>query len=897
MAGWPFRRTPPPGALRGSTDDDIREELQLYLELRTEELVGEGWSPEEARREALARFGDPRDVARRTRRETGRTTRDDGGRWLNMGQLVQDLRYALRTFRRNPGFTAMAVLTLAIALAGNTAIFSVLDSAVLRALPFPDADRLVFVNGYQLQDGQQAVRMASIPEFRDWKERSRAIDPMVAVDLSGVTLAAGGQAERLSAEMVGEGYFALLGGTALIGRTFTQEEYATPDGYPVVVLSHALWQRSFGGDPSVIGRTLDLNEHTVGVIGVMSADFVGVNLDVDLWFPMGMISLVAPVQLLESRGSRFLPVVGRLAPGVDLERAQAEMDAIATDLQALHPDENQDRFAQVQSFREGFLGTTGSLLWVLFGAGALLLVIASANVANLLLVRANARTLELVVRRAVGAQSGRVATQLLTESLVLAGLGGAVGLVLATLGLRALAPLIPPSVLPGYAEVAMSPRAFGFTLLVLTAVGLFAGLVPAVASARRDVATALRAGNRAVRGGRGRAQQVFVVTQVGLALLLLVGAGLLTRSFRAQLTVDPGLEMDGVWAFRLQPPRERYPDAASLRRLTEELIARVGALPGVGSVAVSSDFPFRGGSSGAYIAREDDPQTRIRYHRHSVSPGYFRNLGVELLDGRFLEDSDDETSRGVAIVTQAFVDRVFPEGSGGVGRSIWVGNPADPDNLAEIVGVVENVRYRNLTQSMLEEQNSPDVFFSIRQIPSRNLEVSFRVAGAAPAVATALRETVRALDPGVPLFSLASLRELYRAQTATPRLAAFLMGLFSVLALSLACVGIYGVLAFTVGQRGPEIALRRALGARAGDVARSVVFDGVRLATAGMLVGGGAALLGGRVLRSLLFEVEATDVATFTVVSTAMLVVAIAAAAVPAWRASRKAPADVLGAE
>jgi len=897
MAGWPFRRTPPPGAVHGDTEADIREELELYLELRTEELVGEGLAPEEARREALARFGDPEEVVRRTRQETGGRA-DHGGRWMTMGHLRQDLAYALRTFRRSPGFTVTATLTLGVALAGNTAIFSVLDSAVLQALPFRDADRLVFINGYHLQDGQPAVRYASVPEFRDWRERSRTIDPMVAVDAVGMTLSTGDGAERVSAELASEGYFDVLDGRAMLGRTFTDEEYATPDGYPVVVLSHGLWQRSFGADPSIVGRTVELNERTVSVVGVMPEDFVAVGLSVDLWAPLGMVTLVGSASLLDSRGTRFLPVVGRLAPGADIGRAQDELDVIARDLQRLHPDTHRDRFAQVVSFREGYLGTTGRLLWVLFGAGGLLLLIASANVANLLLVRANVRTRELVVRRAVGAPSSRVAAQLLTESLVLAVAGGIVGLGMATWGLDVLGPLIPAGLLPGYAEASMSGRAFGFTLIVLTLVGLAAGLVPAVTSARRDVVAGLRTGGRAVKGGRGRAQQLVVVTQVGLALLLLVGAGLLTRSFRAQLAVDPGLETEGVWAFLVQPPRERYQDGASLRVFADELVRRVSDVPGVGSVAVSSDFPFRGGSSGAYIARQDDPETLIRYHRHSVTPGYFENLGVELLAGRFFEPGDDESAPGVAIVTQALVDRVFPEGSGGVGESIWVGNPTDPGNLAEIVGVVENVRYRNLTQSMMDEPNSPDVFFTMRQIPSRTMEVSFRLeSGDEVAIAPTIRDAVRGLDPAVPIFALASLDELYRAQTATPRFAAFLMGLFSALALSLACVGIYGVLAFTVGQRGPEIALRRALGARAGDVARSVVLDGVRLALLGMVIGGGGAILGGKVLRSLLFEVETTDIPTLATVSGAMLTVVVLAAVVPAWRASRKPPADALGAE
>lgn len=895
MARWPFRPDPPPGAVRGDPDAEIREELELYIELRTEELVAQGMDPTAARREAEARFGNREDVARRVRREAERRRGTDGR--MRMGEIRQDLMYALRTFRRNPGFTLMAALTLAVALAGNTAIFSVLDAAVLRALPFKDPDGLVFINGYQLQDGQHAIRMASVPEFRDWRERSHTVVDMVGVSGTAVTLSGNGQAERISVEVVSEGYFGLLGGQAALGRTFTQEEYATPDGYPVIVLSHDLWQRSFGADPGIVGRTVEINEQTVSVLGVMPAAFTPVNLDVDAWIPMGMISLAGFGGALESRGTRFLPVVGRLRQGADVVEAQVELDGIARELQAEYPDAHEDRYAEIQTFRDGFLGTTGRLLWVLFGAGALLLVIASANVANLLLVRANARTREIVVRRAVGADGGRIARQLLTESVLLSAVGGVAGLVMAAYGLRLMTRFIPDGVLPGYAHPALSGRAFLFTLAVLMAAGVLAGLAPALSSARRDLATTLRAGGRSVTGSGARTQRVFVVTQVGLALLLMVGAGLLTRSFRAQLAVDPGLDMDGIYAFRVQPPRERYPDAAALATFTDEVVRAVGDVPGVTAVAASSDFPFRGGSSGAYVYRPDDPETRIRYHRHSVSPGYFENLGAELVGGRFIEAQDAAGARGVAVVTESFVRRVFPDATGGVGRTFFMGNPADPENLAEIVGVVKDVRYRNLTQDMMEESNSPDVFFSMAQVPSRSVEISYHLAGDAASAAAAIRRAVQGVDPAIPVFALSSLEELYRAQTATPRFAAFLMGLFSALALSLACVGIYGVLSFTVGQRGPEIALRRALGARAGDVARAVVWDGTRLAAIGLFVGGGAALLGGRVLQALLFNVEPTDTPTFAVGMAAMLAVATLAAAVPAWRASRKPPADVLSAD
>jgi predicted permease len=391
-----------------------------------------------------------------------------------------------------------------------------------------------------------------------------------------------------------------------------------------------------------------------------------------------------------------------------------------------------------------------------------------------------------------------------------------------------------------------------------------------------------------------------VAVQVALALLLLVGAGLLTRSVRAQLAVDPGLEMQGIHVFRVSPPSERYPDPAALRLFADEVVRRVDAVPGVEQVTASSDVPFRGRSSGSYIVRPDAPEELIRYHRHSVSPGYFETLGVELLAGRTFTDADHEGSAGVAVATEAMVRRVFPElpdPAAGVGRTIYIGPPSDPDNAAEIVGVVENVRYRNLTQDMMDEPNSPDVFFSLRQVPTRTHEVSFRSEEELAAVLPAVREAVRAVDPDVPLFLPVSLVDAYRAQTATPRFAAFLMGLLSVLALSVACVGIYGVLAFAVGQRAREIAVRRALGAGSGAVARSVVRDAARMALVGFLAGGGAAILGARYLEGFLFRVEPADPVTYAAVAGLMAAVVLVGAAVPAWRATRRDPMEALTAE
>lgn len=915
---WPFDEPAPPPHLTGGDGADLDEELGFHVEALTDELIARGVPPDRARERALERFGDPERWRRRLARErrhapsadrthgvagapaASRSTMTRGGTTMGT-RVVQDLRYAWRGLRRHPVFALMAVLTLTVALAGNTAIFSVLDASVLRALPFPEPDRLVFVNGVHRTEAGEAARMASVPEFLDWRERVRSVAPLAATSTSSVTLRAGAESERLTAEVVSAGYFELLGARATAGRTFTTEEFEVPDGSPSVVIGHDLWQRVFQGEPDVIGRTLTVNERTVEVVGVLDEGFGGVSLDTELWIPMGMYSLVGPADRLTSRGTRFLPVIGRLAAGATIDDAQAEFEGVAAALQVDFPETHEDRFARLVFFREGYLGDTDDLLWILFGAGALLLLIASANVANLLLVRAHARRRELTVRRAMGAGSERITSQLLTESLLIAVLGGALGLLGATLALDAALPLVPDGVLPGFAEPSVSGRAYLFTLVILLFVGLAAGLVPALTSSRADLAHGLRAGRGALAGRGGRAQKLFVVTQVGLALMLLFGAATLTRSFRAQLAVDPGLEFEGIHVMAVQPPAERYPDAASLELYSDELRRRVSAVQGVESVALSSDFPFRGGSSGSFTARQDDTENLIRIHRHSVDSGFFDLLGVAVLAGRTFEESDDRDAPGVVVVTQAFVERVFPESptpAAAVGQRVWTGNPNNPENLAEIVGVVENVRFRNLTQSMLDGPNSPDLFFSRRQVPMRGQEVSFKSSrDDAATVVADVRRAIQELDPATPPFAVASLRELYDAQTATPRLAAILMGVFGLMALLLSGVGLYGVLAFTVGQRAPEIALRRALGASGQDVARRVVGDALRLAAIGVVVGGVAALFGSRLLETLLFQVSAADPTTLALTSVGVLLVAGLAAAVPAARAARRSPAEALSAD
>ncbi len=896
MSRWPFERRFRPGQIRSDADADIREEIELYLDLRAQELEEEGLPPDEARRVARERFGKPEQVEDELRRQA-HTRRTREGTTVMMSGLKQDLGYAVRTLRRSPGFTAVAVLTLGLALGGNTAIFSVVDAALLQALPFEDHERLVFVNGVHVQDGEPAFRGASYPEFRDWRERARSIDGMSAVANFEAALTGDGTAERAMVEVVSEDYFDLLGVRPLVGRLFQPDEYALGGAQPVAIVSEALFERRFEGDPSALGQQLIVNDIPLTVVGVVAEAFGGIALDAELWVPEPMISLGMSPEILDSRGSRFLNVVGRLSAGTDVEAAQAELEAIGSALEAEYPRAHEDRSARLQGFRDGYLGDTGQLLWVFLGAGALLLLIAAANVANLLLVRAHGRTKEIVLRRALGAGGRRIAGQLLTESATLAVMGGVLGLFVASSSLSLLTPLIPDGVLPGYVEPRLSPAAFVFSLVALGVVGLGIGLVPAASSARVDLASRLRQSSKVSAGGPGRfrPQHVFVVAQVSMALALMVGAGLLTRSFQAQLGVDTGVEYEGVGAMSLQLPRTRYDTDEAVRAFDRELERRLALLPGVSSVSLSSDLPFRNGSSGAYIFREGDgPDDRIRFHYHAVSPGFFETIGVELLRGRFLDETDVEGALPVVVITETMERRVYPDESA-VGKTMYL----RPDGTlpAEVVGVIADVRFRDVTTSLFADANSPDAFFPLRQRATLRLEAAVRTTAELSTVLPMMRSTVNELDPNLPVAQLAPMAEAFRTETAMPRFAAFLMTIFSVLAAVVACVGIYGILAFSVGQRSREIAIRRAIGATGGSVARSVVGDGVKLAAAGMVVGAGVAMFGSSVLEAFLFQVERSDPTTFVVVGLGMVAFALVAAIVPAVRATRRQPAEALKAD
>jgi putative ABC transport system permease protein len=813
-----------------------------------------------------------------------------------MDTVLKDVRYAARVLRKHSAFTAAIVATLALGIGGSTAIFSLVNAALLRPLPFAASDRLAFLWG--VAGPEREVRGASFPEVVDWRDRSRTLTGVAAYNETSLNLRTADEAQRVEAEMVSASYFPILGVGAQQGRTFLPEEDRTPDSHPVAVVSHAMWTSRFGSDPALVGKAITLNDRPYTVVGVMPEGFRGLSFDTDVWIPMMMISATDPVSQLERRGTRWLGAVARLKPGVTAADAQRDLDAVAARLARDYPESNTDRGVQLFSLHQFYLGDTESLLLALFAAVVLFLLIACANVASLQLVRATARRREMALRVAVGASGGRLVRQLLIEGLLLALVGGAAGLLLAVWGIDALLPLVPDGVLPRYVTVSLDAQVLAFSAGLALLCGLIAGLAPALRSSRLALTDALKEGSRSASGGIGTIrrlgpQQLLVVGEVALALVLLVGAGLMVRSLQRQLGIDPGFRAEGVLTARIALPVQRY-DRAARGRFAEQLRERLGALPGVQAAAIGSDLPLGGESSAAVLAVEGARDEDVRYYRHQVSPDFFSTLGIRLVRGRPITDADRADAPPVAVVSEAMARRFWPDGDP-VGKRFRVGSP-DGDPIT-IVGVVANARFRDLTGNLLAPTAEPDVYFPLDQRPAADLHVAIRTAADPASLTAAVRREVTALDAGVPVYDLRPLAASLRQQTATGRFGSLVLTAFSTVALLLAAVGIYGMLAFVVGLSSREIAIRMALGATGGSVTALVVRQGMLLVVAGLLLGLAGAALATDALSSQLYGVTASDPATLAVVSLTLLATALVASYLPARRATRVDPQLALKSE
>jgi putative ABC transport system permease protein len=806
-----------------------------------------------------------------------------------METTARDLRLAVRGLGQRPGFALVTVLTLALGLGATTAIFSVVKSVLLTPLPYPEADRLAFVWGRSPAGSEEGVAWL---DFLELRENNKTFAEMAVVRCQSVNLTGGESPERLTGCFVTAGLFStVLRSPAAHGRTFADAETETSSPAPVALISHGLWQRRFGADPGILGRSLDLNGAAFRVVGVLREDFdfmlLGGSWNTDVFMPMPYY----PNRDGLTRADRSLFAVGRLSPGLSLAEADADLGVITARLEKELPATNAGLGVRVVALREVVVGDVRATLLVLQGAVGFVLLIACANVANLLLARATDRRREIALRAALGADRGRILRQLVTESLLLALCGGILGATLGAWGVRGLVSLSPGG-LPLLAPVRLDPALLGFSLVLSIATGTALGLVPAFQALRTDLGTTLKESGRTVAGGRTRLREVLVVSEVALSLVMLIGAGLLVRSLLRMQALDPGFRRDHVLTLSFRLPPTRYPEGEPVAAFAREALAGIRAIPGVESAALVRAVPLSGnwGSSGYFVEGrpEPSPGQEPQAGLNIATPDYFRTMGIPLHRGRDFTDHDDAKAPPAVIVNETLAGLAWP-GEDAVGRRLRLqGN----DGWATVIGVVGDVKHRRLS-----EPRQAQLYTAHYQDPKIFACLVARTSGDPMAVADSVRKAIWAVDKDQPLWSVVPLERYLERAFAPMRFVLFLLGAFAVLAVTLAAIGIYGVLSYAVAQRRQEIGIRMALGARATEVVRLVVRQGMTLVLGAVALGLLAAAGLSRLMGSLLFGVGPADPPTFAASALLLVLVAFAACFLPARRAARVDPVRTLAHE
>src|SRR5262249_34539576 len=826
-----------------------------------------------------------------------------------MGTLLQDIRYGLRMLVKKPTFSIVAVLTLALGVGANTAIFSIVNAVLLRSLPFPDPDRLVRIYFNNPGVGLRGVRF-SVPEFDDLRTQTDVFEDVSVVVLGPTNLTGAKQPEHLEMIEVSPNYFSMLGATPELGRLFGHQDFAL--GFaPVVVISDALWRRSYGADPGVLGRSLRLDNDLYTIVGVLSPEFrhPGPTIPaVEGCITCGFSGDPFPAP---PRGLRILPgAIGRLKPGLTVAQAQGRLDAMAANLRREFANDYPPQAkwtVEIVPLQQSLVGKVRPMLVVLMAAVVLIAFVVSLNIGSLLLARASGRQQEMAVRAAMGASGGRMIRQMLNESLLLAFIGGIAGLTTAVITLKAVLRFVPAN-LPRLGEVNIDWRVLGFALLISLATGVLFGLAPAIHSSKAGLASTMREGSRGsgYSAKAGRMRDALMVSQLAFAVVLMVGAGLLLETLRDLLRQNPGFNPSQVVTANIYLPNPNNPQLDPYHTLAQqipfnrELLRRANEIPGVELAAITSNLPAAdtiNSDSAAYgatnhnsLAIEDRPTESsgdLSAEVIRISPEYFRVIQTPLVEGRFFTEDDEIGKLPVAIIDEATAKRYWPDHDP-VGRRLRIRlrfgrNPANP--WSTVVGVVKNIKHDGL-----DVDGVPHVYVPLNQFVGRSLSLALRTSLPASTLEAQIRGAIQSVDPGLPVFSVTSMDEVLNASLASRRFSANLVAGFAAVALLLASIGIYGLLAYMVGQRSHEIGLRMALGAGRGDVLKLILQKGVALAIAGIVAGLIVAALSASFMAILLYGVRPRDPGVFMLVSLLLLAVAIAASYIPAWRATKVDP-------
>jgi putative ABC transport system permease protein len=885
LFAFPFRR-------RADVRTDVAEEFAFHLDMRTEELQRLGLSAADARAQALREFGDLRRGAAACVREDDRFERQRRlGRYVD--ELRQDTTVALRMFARSPGFSAIAILTLALGIGANSAIFSIVNTVLLKPFPFADPDRLYAVSS-QNKDVMLGRSRVTALDFLDWQKQNTVFERLAGTVGTGFTFSDGGEPETVPGQMVTADLFTLLGVRPLLGRTLRADE--NDAGHDrVVILSHALWQRRFAGDPGVLDRVVSMNGQPYTIVGVMPPGFSYPADRFQAWAPLRLSGAAEPDAVPINRSSHFLQVIGRLKPGVTQMQAQQEMSRIAAALATQYADTNsQFASTEVVSLSETVLGPVRPALLLLLAAVCLVLLIACANVMHLLLAQFTARQAELAVRMALGAGRGRIIRQVLTEHLLLAMLGAACGLLLASAMITTVTRLGPQD-LPRLREIALDVRVVLFTIGVACASALLFGLLPVLQLARGQTSERALLPGRSHTAGRANTlmRATLIVAEVALSLMLVIGAGVMIRSFLRLQNVDKGFATEHRLAFTVMLPATRFAEAPQMRAFGDELTRRLQREPGVELVGVTSLLPLGGNdmANGFVIDGYIPPrpgQPAVAGFR-AVSPDYFSALGIKLLKGRTTTDADREGTQQVAVVNETFARR-YLAGRDPIGARFK--DTGEDSPWTTIVGVVADVRHRSL-----EQLPNAEAFFPYQQMDGnlmsrwmRGFNFVVRTGIEPVTIENAIRAQVRELDPQLPVLNLKTMEAMVSESVAGPRFRTLLVGAFGVTAILLAAVGIFGVISYLVSQRTREIGIRIALGAQPRDVRRVVMARALGLTAAGVIVGLAGAWLLRTWLERVLFEVSATDPLTLAGCAILVLGTAWLASFLPARRATRIDP-------